>query len=98
MDEMENMETTDETNTGNEENPSRDDAPVNTSVEAEDETPIEPPGPTPEEEEEWERERLARWEAKLKPFRDMAEAVKEHDDLMAEVLYEVTLIEIGGDE
>jgi len=53
------------------------------------------PGPTPEEEAEWERERQAAWEAKIKPFRDMKAQINEHDDLMAETLYEVTLLELG---
>ena len=53
------------------------------------------PGPTPEEEEEWERERKARWEAKIKPFRDLKNQINDHDDLMADALYEITLIELG---
>lgn len=53
------------------------------------------PGPTPEEEEEWERERKARWDALIKPYRDLKTQINEHDDLMAETLYEVTLLELG---
>lgn len=53
------------------------------------------PGPTPEEEEEWERERQAAWEAKIKPFRELKNTISEHDDLMADTLYEITLLELG---
>lgn len=104
MDEMENMIPEDKNeNTGAEEDTSprddaRDDAPVNGQS---DSSPVQDdpePGPTPEQEEEWERERKAAWEAKLKPYRELAEAVKEHDELMADVLYEVTLLEIGMEE
>lgn len=52
----------------------------------------------PEQEARDEEERQALQEAKIKPFRDIGEAVKEHDDLMADMLYEMTLLEIGGDE
>lgn len=63
---------------------------------AEDQESIMPePGPTPEEEAEWERQREAAWEAKIKPYRDLKEQISEHDDLMAETLYEVTLLELG---
>lgn len=59
-------------------------------------TDFEPePGPTPEEEEEQERERQAAWEAKIKPYRDMKEQIAEHDDLMAEALYEITMLQFG---
>ena len=56
------------------------------------------PGPTPEEEAEWEREREAAWNAKIQPFRDLKTQICEHDDLMAETLYEVTLLELGMEE
>lgn len=59
------------------------------------EEPEPEPGPTPEEEEEWERERKAAWEAKLAPFKNLKTQISEHDDLMAEALYELTLLEIG---
>lgn len=59
----------------------------------EDPEPI--PGPTPEEEEEWERERKAAWEAKIKPYRDLKAQVNDHDDLMADALYEITMLELG---
>lgn len=62
---------------------------------------IEPepgPRPTPEEEEEWERERIAAWEAKIQPFRDMRTQINEHDDLMADALYELTMLELGMEE
>ena len=53
------------------------------------------PGPTPEEEEEQERERQAIWEAKTKPYRDMKNQLAEHDDLMAEALFEITMLQLG---
>ena len=53
------------------------------------------PGPTPEQQEEEERERQAIEAAKLKPYRDIKNAINEHDDLMAETLYEITMLEIG---
>lgn len=52
-------------------------------------------GPTPEEEAEQEAERQRIREAMIGPYRALAEAVKEHDDLMAETLYELTMLEIG---
>jgi len=62
------------------------------------EEPEPEPGPTPEQEEEWERERMAAWEAKIKPYRDLKAQVNEHDDLMADALYELTLLELGMEE
>ena len=62
---------------------------------------IEPepgPRPTPEEEEEWERERMEAWNAKIQPFHDLRTQVDEHDDLMADALYELTLLELGLEE
>ena len=53
------------------------------------------PWPTPEQEEEWERERKAAWEAQIAPFRALKEQIAEHDDLMADALYEITLLEMG---
>lgn len=63
----------------------------------EDQEVIEP-GPTPEEEEEWERQRIAEWNAKIQPFRDLKTQISDHDDLMADALYEITLIELGMEE
>ena len=57
-----------------------------------------PPGPTPEEEEEWEREREAAWQAKLAPFKAIKETIADHDDLMADALYEITMLELGMEE
>lgn len=56
------------------------------------------PGPTPEEEEEQDRERQALWEARIKPYRDIKNQIAEHDDLMAEALYEITMLELGMEE
>lgn len=59
-------------------------------------TDFEPePGPTPEQEEEWERERIAAWNALIQPYRDLKQQIAEHDDLMAESLYEITLLQLG---
>lgn len=62
----------------------------------EDEEPT--PRPTPEEEEEWERQREAAWNAKIQPFRNLKAQINEHDDLMADALYELTLLELGMEE
>ena len=61
-----------------------------------EETPAEdmPPMP-PDDPEEWERKRKEEWEAKLAPFKALRQQINEHDELMAETLYEVTLIELG---
>jgi hypothetical protein len=45
--------------------------------------------------EEWERKRQEEWEAKIAPFRNLRTQINEHDELMAETLYEVTLLELG---
>lgn len=45
--------------------------------------------------EEWERRRKEEWEAKLAPFNALRQTINEHDELMAETLYEVTLLELG---
>ena len=48
--------------------------------------------------EEWERKRREEWEAKLAPYKALREQINDHDELMAETLYEVTLLEIGLEE
>lgn len=53
------------------------------------------PGPTPEEEAEWERERIAAWNALIQPYRDLKAQINDHDDLMATALYEITMLELG---
>ena len=45
--------------------------------------------------EYWEEKRREEWEAKLAPYRATRAQINEHDDLMAEALYEITLIELG---
>lgn len=45
--------------------------------------------------EEWERKRREEWEAKLAPFKALRQTINEYDELMAETLYEVTLLELG---
>jgi len=52
----------------------------------------------PYDPEEDERRRREEWEAKLKPFRDLRTQINEHDELMADMLYEVTLLELGVEE
>ncbi len=104
---MDEMDVLNQEETGTEENPSRDDAgagyaddnaPVNGESDFSDIPAEEIPGPTPEQEEEWERERKAAWEAKMKPFKELVEAVREHDELMADMLYELIMLEYGEDE
>lgn len=48
--------------------------------------------------EEWERRRKEEWEAKLAPFKTLRQTINEHDELMAETLYEVTMLELGEKE
>ena len=48
--------------------------------------------------EEWDRRRKEEWEAKLAPFKALRQTINEHDELMAETLYEVTLLELGETE
>lgn len=64
-----------------------------------------PAPPTPEQIAEWEAEREARSEAELAPYKAFAarqkantETIAENDDLMAEMLYEMTISAIGGEE
>ena len=45
--------------------------------------------------EEWERKRREEWEAKPAPFKALRQTINEHDELMVETLYEVTLLELG---
>ena len=49
----------------------------------------------PDDPEEWERKRREEWETKLAPFKALRQTINEHDELMAETLYEVTLLELG---
>lgn len=60
------------------------------------------PEPTPEQREAEEKEREAREEAIYGPARraaqqrhDSAQIVAEHDDLLADMLYEITMNEFG---
>lgn len=45
--------------------------------------------------EEWDRKRKEEWEATLAPFKALRAQINEHDELMAETLYEVTMLELG---
>lgn len=67
-------------------------------------TGMEPEFPTPTEEEiaKWEEERKAAREAELAPYkaaaqqrRESAEIIAEHDDLLADMLFELTMNEFG---
>lgn len=60
-----------------------------------DELLEEMPGIPEYDPEEWDRKRAAEWEAKLAPFKELRAQINEHDELMAETLYEVTMIELG---
>ena len=55
----------------------------------------EPEPPTPEQEEEWERERKEREAALIRPYQEIAQAMKDRDELLADILFEMTLNEIG---
>lgn len=66
-------------------------------------TPDEPmpPGPTPEDIERWERERAEREAAEIAPAQRVKEQrdqhtdiIAEHDDLLADILFEITVNEI----
>lgn len=48
--------------------------------------------------EYWERKRREEQEAQLAPFRALRAQLNEHDDLMAEALFEITLLEMGAEE
>jgi len=48
--------------------------------------------------DEWERKRREEWEAKLAPYKALREQITEHDELMADALYEITLLELGIEE
>ena len=63
---------------------------------------LEVPGITEEEIAAMEAEREAMYEAKLAPCREAAqkrnssaEIIAEHDDMIAEMLYEVTMLAFG---
>lgn len=57
---------------------------------------------TPEEPEfdpeYWEQKRREEREAQLAPFRAVRAQLGEHDNLMADALYEITLLEFGAEE
>lgn len=59
--------------------------------------------PTPEEIAAWEQERVAEQKRKIQPFRDFngqqadnTAVIAEHDNMMAEMLYELTMIGLEG--
>ena len=45
--------------------------------------------------EEGERKRKEEEEAKVAPFKALRATINEHDELMAETLLEVTMLELG---
>lgn len=45
--------------------------------------------------EEWGRKRKEEEEAKIAPFKALRATINEHDELMAETLFEVTMLELG---
>jgi hypothetical protein len=60
-----------------------------------------PPGPTPEDIERWERERAEREAAEIAPAQRVKEqrnqntdVIAEHDNLLADILFEITVNEI----
>ena len=63
-----------------------------------DELLEEMPGFPEYDPEEWDRKRAEEWEAKLAPFKALRAQINEHDELMAETLYEVTMLELGEKE
>ena len=60
----------------------------------------EMPDPPDFDPEEWERKRKEEWEAMLAPYKaaanqrkESAEIIAEHDDLLADMLFEITMNE-----
>lgn len=60
----------------------------------------EMPDPPDYDPEEWERKRKEEWEAMLAPYKvaakmrnDSAEIIAEHDELLADMLFEITMNE-----
>ena len=58
----------------------------------------EPEPPTPEQEEEWERERKEREAALIRPYQEIRQAMNDRDELIADILFEMTMNEIGGED
>lgn len=61
----------------------------------------EEPMPDPEpafDPEEWERKRREEWEKLLAPAKATKAQINDHDELTAELLYEVTLLQLGETE
>ena len=64
-------------------------------TEVQEEMIPEETGLTPEEEEAIAEEEEAKRQARLAPYRAVATQQKEQDNLLAELLYEITLVELG---
>lgn len=52
------------------------------------------PAPTPEQVEEWERQRLADYEAKIAPFRKLREAIDQHDEAIIDAQFEIDMLKM----
>ena len=74
------------------ENTLNDEEPIVT--EAAEDGGWEPEPPTPEQEEEWDRERKEREAALIKPYEEIAQAMKDRDELIADILFEITMNEM----
>ena len=48
--------------------------------------------------DEWERRREAEREAQVRPFAELRAQINEQDELLAEALYEVTMMKFGMEE
>lgn len=51
---------------------------------------------TPEEEAEYERKRQEEWDALIRPYKELAQAMHDRDELLADILFEMTLNELEG--
>lgn len=56
---------------------------------------LDPMPDPPFDPEEWERKRREEWEKLLAPAKQTKAQINDHDEMMAEVFYELTLLELG---
>lgn len=66
--------------------------PENEALEMIEEIPD--PRPTPEQEEEWERQRIAEYEAKIAPFRALRAAIDQHDEAIIDAQFDIDLLKM----
>ena len=59
---------------------------------------LDPMPDPPFDPEEWERKRREEWEKLLAPAKATKAQINDHDELTAELLYEVTLLQLGETE